>query len=245
MNIILKQGVLFKNIFASLNDFCTCLSLKINKDGLSFQGMDASHVSMCELQLKRSDFSTFELKNEEELIQLGISVCNLNRILKLVNSNDALQLLYDKENEPDILVVKMEKVMIKLRLMEIMDDEALESPEMDFSHKISFNSKEFTRQILDLADIGQEICFDFNDKGDLKMSTTGDIGDIDFFIPGVTDQRVPIKMNYSLTCMKRFTKAHTLSDRVHLQFSSQMPVRIIYPFQSSYMVFYLAPKMDE
>lgn len=245
MNIGIKQGIVLKNVFTSLTDLCSDILLKVDHEGVSFQGMDASHISMSFLRMNKCDFDLFQVQNP---VSLGLSVTNLNRILKLVQGKDQIIFHYDETSNPDILFVKIKQeqgeFVIKMKLMNI-DVEDMEVPEMEFTHIIQMPSKQFARQITDLVDLGMDIQFQF-ENGDMSLGVTGDLGETKYTSKGTCQEQSPLSLRFSTLYLKRFIRAQSLTDTVTIQLLEGTPICLKYSFlTNSSLLFYLAPKIDD
>lgn len=67
------------------------------------QAMDASHVSLCSLNLRSDGFDHFRC---DRSISLGLNLANLSKILKCAGNNDVVTL--KAEDEPDTLTMMFE-----------------------------------------------------------------------------------------------------------------------------------------
>lgn len=72
------------------------MNLDVNSTGISLQAMDSSHVALVQLLLEKSGFAIYRC---EKPITLGLSITNLAKVMKLVNSSDSITLKCDS-NEP-------------------------------------------------------------------------------------------------------------------------------------------------
>lgn len=75
----LIQGNLLKKTIEALKDLITEGNFDVSSSGISFQGMDSSHVCLVSLQLKSDGFDHFRCDRN---LSLGLHMGNLSKILK-------------------------------------------------------------------------------------------------------------------------------------------------------------------
>lgn len=256
----------FKKIIDSVKDLSPESTIDCNKDGISMQAMDSSHVCLCSFLLKKGGFTEYSCDKD---INIGLSLTNLSKILKCAGNNDSLRL--DCSSGSDVIDFQFsdkngDKVSdFNLKLMEI-DQEALGIPDNEYDCVLSLKSSEFQKVIKNLKDLGDS-CEIKVTKNDVTFSVSGEIGSSSVKLKkkeGSIDIKVdePISLKYAIRYLSDFAKATPLSDNVVISMSPDLPLVVYYDIVSEvtkddpnnesnsnydvgYIKYYLAPKIDE
>lgn len=96
----LSDGQTLKRIVEAIKDLVTDVNIDATPTGLSLQAMDSSHVALVNLNLSMEGFEKYRCDRN---LTLGISITNLAKVMKLVNSNDSITLKC--EDEPTYLTI--------------------------------------------------------------------------------------------------------------------------------------------
>ena len=75
----LTEGNLLKKIIEAIKDLVQEANVDCSETGLTMQAMDASHVSLCSLNMRSTGFDHFRC---DRSISLGLNLSNLGKILK-------------------------------------------------------------------------------------------------------------------------------------------------------------------
>lgn len=86
----------FTTIFQYLKNFTDFVNIEFNEDGIHFQTMDNSHVSVVKLNIPKKWFSQYSCSKN---IVLGINISILHKILATKEKNQLLQMMYEEEND--------------------------------------------------------------------------------------------------------------------------------------------------
>ena len=92
----LKEAATLKKIIDAIKDLVTDVNIDATPQGLSLQAMDSSHVALVSLTLGASGFHTYRA---DRPMTLGISITNLNKVLKLASNEDQVTLRADEEGQ--------------------------------------------------------------------------------------------------------------------------------------------------
>lgn len=99
----LYDGNVLKKIVESIKDVVNNVNIEVNREGLSFQAMDVTHVALVTLSLRSEGFQEYKA---HKVHSLGIKLQNLHKILKCANPSDIITLECDEE--PTQLHLKFE-----------------------------------------------------------------------------------------------------------------------------------------
>ena len=253
----LTEGNLLKKIIEAIKDLVQEANVDCSETGLTMQAMDASHVSLCSLNMRSGGFDHFRC---DRSISLGLNLANLGKILKCAGNDDVVTL--KAEDEPDTLTLMFEAPNqerisdFELKLMDI-ETEHLGIPNEEYKCTISMPSNEFQRIIRDLSVIG-ETCIISCTKEGVRFSVSGDLGKGNVTVrqssavDGDEKEQVkiqmeePVTLNFALRYLGFFTKATPLGPTVKLHMSPDVPIVVEYPMENIGSIsYFLAPKIDE
>lgn len=174
----------FTTIFQNVKCFTEFINVSFTKDGLSFQTMDNSHVSIVELNIPKEWFSQYTCSQN---VVLGINVSILHKILAVKEKTHILKILYEesvdtleihflnlenmvepekKEAEPEKKEKKTRKDKIP-KVLEMktyekhfeiplvdMEMERMEIPQIDYEAEFSLSSTNFSNIVSQLKMFG-------------------------------------------------------------------------------------------
>lgn len=259
----LAQGILFRKIVQALSDVVEQGNFNIDdEEGICFQGMDSSHVSLVALRLTKEAFNEYRCDND---LSLGIQFASLNKVLKCMGAKDSLQIsCQDNTDEASFVFVSEKGDQISnfnLKLMDI-DAEQLGIPETEYKAVVQMPSTEFQRICRDLSAIGDTVTISATKEG-VKFGVNGDIGKGEMLIKSSMEGNVdedddmdnesikvrvqePVVQQFSIKFLNNFTKATSLSQNVKISMGADVPLEVSYEVEKTgYLRYYLAPKIDD
>ncbi|KAG5917441.1 DNA polymerase delta processivity factor [Claviceps africana] len=252
----LEQASILKKVVDAIKDLVQDCNFDCNDSGIALQAMDNSHVALVSMMLKAEGFAPYRCDRN---IALGVNLTSLTKVLRAAQSDDVVTLR--AEDAPDVLNLLFENVSkdrvseYDLKLMDI-DQEHLGIPQTEYAATITMPAVEFRRICTDLAAMSESVSIEASKDG-VKFSCNGDIGNGSVTLRGVTDVEKPendieieltepVSLTFSLKYLVNFCKAAALSSQVKLCLSSEVPLLVEYNLSgSSYLRFYLAPKIGE
>jgi proliferating cell nuclear antigen len=129
----LLQGGLLKKTIDALKELVSEANLECTPAGISMQAMDSSHVCLVALHLRSDGFEHYRCDRNRTL---GVSIGNLQKVLKCAGNDDVITLRAEDEGDTVGLVFESQKgdriSDFDLKLMEI-DSEHLGIPETEYS----------------------------------------------------------------------------------------------------------------
>lgn len=251
----ITEGKIFKQIIESIKDLIQDANMDCSEDEIAIQSMDSSHVSLVAVSLAAAGFDQYRC---DRPVTLGFNSANLSKILKCANNEDMISLKSDDEGDTLALVFEHPNqnriADFELKLMDI-DNDQLGIPDTPYKCTVQMPSGEFQRIIRDLQVLGETCSISCSKEG-VSFSVQGDLGtgkvltrvnDSEKDSEKVAiDMEEPVELNFALRYLNFFTKATSLSDKVIIAMSPDVPVVVEYPIDEvGYVKFYLAPKIDE
>ncbi|CAD8095551.1 unnamed protein product [Paramecium primaurelia] len=249
-----EDGVLFKKIVEAIKELVKNVNLEANGTGISLQAMDTSHVALVALQLNEKGFKKYRC---EKSLTMGLSIENLQKILKCSGNDDQIT-LRTQEEEPTTLSFTFESKNriseFQLNLMSL-DQEQLGVPDTDYSSVIKMPSNEFTKICRELGNINEAIGIETSKDG-IKFYVKGDIGEGQVSVKSndceKKEERVecdvdePVNLSFAVRYFNLFNKASALSPQVILSMSQDQPLVIEYQIENmGSLKLYLAPKIND
>ncbi|KAI4953520.1 DNA polymerase delta processivity factor [Alternaria rosae] len=251
----LPQAQILKKVVDAIKDLVQDCNFDCNDSGIALQAMDNSHVALVSMMLKSEAFDPFRCDRN---IALGINLGSLTKVLRAAGNDDALTI--KAEDSPDVVNLLFESSTTSrlseydIKLMDI-DQEHLGIPETDYAATVTMPSAEFQRICRDLGALSESVSIECTKDG-IKFACSGDIGSGSVILKTSSnvekpeenvsvEMNEPVSLTFSLKYLINFCKASGLSNSVKLCLSSEVPLLVEYPFESSYLRFYLAPKIGD
>ncbi|KAK4217656.1 proliferating cell nuclear antigen [Rhypophila decipiens] len=250
----LDEANVFKKSIEAIKDLVQDCNFDCNDAGIGLQAMDNSHVALVSMLLSRDAFSHYRCDRN---IALGINLTSLTKVLRSAGDKDCIK--FKAEDAPDVLHLLFEHpdsdrtAEYDLKLMDI-DQEHLGIPDTDYAATIIMPSSEFKRIATDLMAMSESVNIEASKDG-VKFSASGDIGSGSVSLRSNSDVEnpknsinielnEPVSLTFSLKYLVNFCKAASLSDRVKVCLSNEVPLLVQYDMLTgSHLQFYLAPKV--
>ncbi|VDD93288.1 unnamed protein product [Enterobius vermicularis] len=239
----LASAALLKKIVEAVKDLITDAPFDCTENAFSLQAMDSSHVALVSLNLASS---LFEIYRCDRTINIGMSFASMAKALKCANNDDTCMIRYE---EDDDVVFAFEDTKrgrtqeVTVRMMDI-DNEHLGIPDQEHSAVVTMSSGDFQKTCRDLAMFSDSVLITVTKAG-IGFTGKGETGSSVSVTVTVTE---PVSVTFSVKYMNHFAKASSLSDRVKLSMTNELPIVVEYPIDddsTSYLRFFLAPKIQE
>lgn len=255
-NIIrIKNPHMLKHIFTVCKELFQDAVIKVDNDAINIEAMDSSHISMTSIRIHRDDCDIFQIL---EPFKIGVNLETLLRIVKVVSGKDDVFTMTYENNKDTVDMsidssqsndgTKKASYNFSMRLMDISNDE-LEIPELNWSFKAIFSSKNFKSDISTLVEFGEDLHIECTTENMLKMFVKAEQANCERILPIENDsmeESSAFVQRFSSKFVKTFSGADKVSEKVHIHLSEEIPMNLLYPFgKSSHMSFYLAPRIDD
>ena len=255
MSVHWFKAVVFRKIVSALSEVVEQGNFNIDdEDGINFQGMDSSHVSLVAMRLQKDAFSQWRCDNDQTI---GIQ-------FECMGSKDALSNScsedIDAVNFEFCSEQKTQFCNFSLKLMEI-DSEQLGITDTSYKAVVNMPSTEFQRICRDLSAIGDAVTISASKQG-VKFAVNGDIGKGSMWIKSSNEANIddndedneattvsvaePVQQQFSIKFLNNFTKATGLSQSVKISMGPDVPLEVSYDIDGvGCLRYYLAPKIDD
>ncbi|KAG0164822.1 proliferating cell nuclear antigen [Apophysomyces sp. BC1034] len=246
----LQQAKLLKSLLEAIKELVTECNFDCNDSGIALQAMDNSHVALVAMLLRADGFDPYRCDRN---LPLGINLTSLNKILKCARNDDILTIKADDGGDVLSMVFESkenDKISeYDLKLMDI-DSEHLGIPETTYDAIVHMSSSRFAEICRDMQVISDSVTIECTKEG-IKFSSAGEVGKgsvslkVNSSIDSEDDATVielqqSVCMSFSIKYLINFTKATSLSPRVSLNLSSEVPLLVEYKLENlGYMRYYL------
>jgi len=249
----LKESEKIKKLIESIKDIVSEINLECSPTGINLQAMDSSHVALVTVNLSCEGFEDYRC---DKVINLGINVSNLWKLMKCAANEDSLTLKADLD--PSQLQVTFENLLAKkhcnfqLSLIQI-ESEHLGIPETTYSSLVIMSSGEFSKLMKELYHLSETVNIETG-KDSVTFHISSDLvkGDIRLENNDSNQNKTyikveePVNLAFALRYLNMFTKASPLSENVMLHLSNEYPLKVEYRLEGlGNLKYYLAPRISE
>ncbi len=221
-------------------------TFEATSEGLSFRGMDPSHIALVDIQWPNSAFEQYECNGE---IRFGVRIDELSKLLKRANKDDRIEVSID-ENTFTLHIYNSYSKKYKLRLIDATAS-TTPVPKLALNTKIKLSMEAFREILDDIEVVADYITIDAN-KDRVAFIGKGDAGDVTVTLVKGSEKLLELevkedsKATYSLEYLSSITKAiGSSAEDLTIEFSKSMPIKI--EFRAAQMLkinFYLAPRVE-
>jgi len=230
-----------KQMLGSISSLVKDATFIIDENGLTFRGMDPSHVALIDVNMSSNSFEKFEVK-EPGLFSVRID--ELHKIIKTLDKKDSISLSVND----DLLNISTRQSKTQLRTIEHM---AVDTPlpKLNYNSIVGISFNDFKRSLKQIEAVSEYVVFEAT-HNIFKLSGHGDSGsnEITFErgMPELPELNVneDSKSTYSLEYMLELFK-HLQLGTIELMFSSKQPLKLKARLDNSSTIeYYLAPRVE-
>jgi proliferating cell nuclear antigen len=246
-----KDIVALRNRLTAISILTDEATLKINSDGIRLKMMDPSRVAMVDSFWAATDFEEYTKPEQEH--KLAFNLIELMKLLKRAGKEDHVELsLDDKTGKISVSITGKYSRTFTMPSLEASEEE-VPTPKIAFNVKAKLTSAGF-RDMIDDARLVSDHVKLTADQESLKLFASGDLmsndgelkkGSSDILMD--LEVKEPGKATYSLAYLAEIiAQAAIITDLVHLEFSTDMPLKIstIENKSSSTLTWFLAPRIE-
>lgn len=240
MHLKLESPKLLSDIVSIISELVTEVKIKVTKDGLSLTAVDPANVAMIHFKMPTDLFSEFELPKDEIL---GINLDNLRAVLRRCKPGSSLT-IEKQENTLKLGINDRIKRDFSLALIDI-DVEEKDLPEWEFNSVVKMNSDSFVEVIEDSA-VVSDACTFIAEPNKFKVEAYGlHSAKAEFSSEEAEIHSGNSTARFSLEYISKFIKGAKISNRAHLSFSDNHPMRLDFPTGNVILSFILAPRIEQ
>jgi proliferating cell nuclear antigen len=234
-----------KAIISAISTLVEEATFVSNAEGITFRGMDPSHVALIDISWPNSAFEKYECDSD---IKFGVRVDEFSKLIKRAEKQDSIEISISDENMLLVTIGKNKKY--KMRLIEsTASDTPL--PKIPYDAKIGLTSSSFDKILGDVQVVSDYLTIKANSTK-AEFSGKGDSGEVVIDLEKGMEQLTEISVKqesigtYSLEYLNPIVKAvGTTTGSITCEYSSAKPLRIEFKVANIGRIhFYLAPRVE-
>jgi len=218
----------------------------VNNDGITFRGMDPSHVALLDVTFPKSSFDHLE----SETSFFGIRVDDLKTVFNTAANTDTIELNIENERLMKVSINGSLDMEYNIHLIE-KHEVNTPIPKTEYKTKLSVEPNTLSRIISNIQHISDFVMINCNSER-VEFSGQGDLGDakisLDKQNPNLKklDLQEDSSAVYSLEYMARIIRdIGKASKMVNMEYADKNPIHIIFEMPSLTKVeYYLAPRVE-
>lgn len=245
MKLTLAEPRYLKDSITIVSDLVNEATFKINPEAMELVAMDPANVAMVVFKLFSSAFTEYSL---DQPVELAINLSNLKQILRRVKASDILSLEMTEENKLLVTLKGAHTRTFSLPIIEL-DEREQRVPELTFSSGLKLHSSILTDAVEDVDIVGDSVQFTVT-KDMFTVQAEGDLSHAKIEIQPSDVASIEVagdaqKAKYSIEYLKKMIVASKLADDVHVNFSSDYPLKLDYKVMDKLLLsFILAPRVE-
>lgn len=234
-----------KAIISAISTLVEEATFVANAEGITFRGMDPSHVALIDISWPNSAFEKYECDND---IKFGVRVDEFSKLIKRAEKQDSIEIGISEDNMLLVTIGKNKKY--KMRLIESSASDT-PLPKIPYDAKIGLMSSAFDKILGDVQVVSDYLTIKAT-TSKAEFSGKGDSGEVVIDLEKGMEQLTDISVKqesigtYSLEYLNPVVKAvGTTAGSVTCEYSSAKPLRIEFKVANIGRIhFYLAPRVE-
>jgi len=234
-----------KAIISAISTLVEEATFVANAEGITFRGMDPSHVALIDISWPNSAFEKYECDND---IKFGVRVDEFSKLIKRAEKQDSIEIGISEDNMLLVTIGKNKKY--KMRLIESSASDT-PLPKIPYDAKIELTSSAFDKILGDVQVVSDYLTIKAT-TSKAEFSGKGDSGEVVIDLEKGMEQLTDISVKqestgtYSLEYLNPVVKAvGTTAGSVTCEYSSAKPLRIEFKVANIGRIhFYLAPRVE-
>jgi proliferating cell nuclear antigen len=238
----------WKAVASAISTLVDEATFEASVEGISFRGMDPSHVALIDIQWPNSTFDAYECDSS---VKFGVRVDELSKLIKRGDRKDAIEISVGDDSMLHIKLSNGYRREYKMRLIE-SSASSTPLPKLNFNSKIVITGVAFDKILSDVQVVSEYISVK-SETDKVQFLGKGDSGEVDIMLEsgseGLEDLNVKESSvaTYSLDYLSKITKAvGSAGSSIAAEYSSKMPLRLEFRVANVGRIhFYLAPRVQD
>ena len=235
----------WKAIISAISTLVEEATFEATVEGISFRGMDPSHVELIDINWPNSAFEKYNCDSD---IKFGVRIDEFSKLIKRSDKSNSIEINISDDNMLLVTIGKNKKY--KMRLIESSASDT-PLPKIDYDAKISLTASALDKILGDVQVVSDYLTIISNESS-ATFSGKGDSGEVDIALEAGQDeiQELSVKQEstgtYSLEYLNPIIKAVGGSvEAVTCEYSSAKPLRVEFKVSNLGQIhFYLAPRVE-
>jgi proliferating cell nuclear antigen len=239
----------WKAVTSAISTLIDEATFEATVEGISFRGMDPSHVALIDIHWPNSAFEQYDCDTS---IKFGVRVDEFSKLMRRAEKKDTIQVNVGDDSMLFVRISNNNYVKeYKVRLIET-SAASTPLPKLNFNCKVVLATSAFDKVLSDIQVISEYLSIESKNK-QIEFSGKGDSGEAHITLESGSEglEEVNIqedsKATYSLDYLSKITKAViSAGGSVALEYSSKMPLRLEFRVANMGRIhFYLAPRVQD
>ena len=235
----------WKAIISAISTLVEEATFEATVEGVSFRGMDPSHVALIDISWPNSAFEKYSCDGD---IKFGVRIDEFSKLIKRAEKSDSVEINISDDSMLHVSIGKNKKY--KMRLIESSASDT-PLPKISYDSKITLSSSRLDKILGDIDVVSDYLSIKTTQKN-VEFSGKGDAGEatinLEKDMEDVEDISVSQESSgtYSLEYLDPIVKAvGGTADSIICVFSSEKPLRIEFKVTNIGRIhFYLAPRVE-
>ena len=235
----------WKAIISAISTLVEEATFEATVEGVSFRGMDPSHVALIDISWPNSAFEKYNCDGD---IKFGVRIDEFSKLIKRAEKSDGVEINISDDSMLHVSIGKNKKY--KMRLIESSASDT-PLPKISYDSKITLSSSRLDKILGDIDVVSDYLSIKTTQKN-VEFSGKGDAGEatinLEKDMEDVEDISVSQESSgtYSLEYLDPIVKAvGGTADSIICEFSSEKPLRIEFKVTNIGRIhFYLAPRVE-
>ncbi len=234
-----------KAIISAISTLVEEATFVASAEGITFRGMDPSHVALIDISWPNSAFEKYECDSD---IKFGVRIDEFSKLIKRAEKKDSIEISISEDNNLLVTIGKNKKYKIRL-----IESSATDTPlpKIPYDTKIELTSTAFDKILGDVQVVSDYLTITASESN-AEFSGKGDSGEVVIELEknkeDIQDLSVKAESTgtYSLEYLNPVVKAvGTTAGTVTCEYSSAKPLRIEFKVANIGRIhFYLAPRVE-
>jgi len=235
----------WKAVISAISTLVEEATFEATVEGISFRGMDPSHVALIDISWPNSAFEKYSCDGD---IKFGVRIDEFSKLIKRAEKNEGIEINISEDSMLHVSIGKNKKY--KMRLIESSASET-PLPKIPYDSKIGLSSSIFDKILGDIGVVSDYLSIKAT-PNTVEFSGKGDTGEaFEKFEKDMQElEEISVSQEsagtYSLEYLNPIVKAiGSTSGSISLEFSSSKPLRIEFKVANIGRIhFYLAPRVE-
>ena len=234
-----------KAIISAISTLVEEATFVSNAEGITFRGMDPSHVALIDISWPNSAFEKYQCDSDTKF---GVRIDEFSKLIKRADKQDSFQITISEDNM--LLVTIGNNKKYKMRLIESSASDT-PLPKISYDAKIELTSNTFDKILGDVQVVSDYLTIKASNSKAV-FSGKGDSGEVVIDLEKGMEEITNISAKqesigtYSLEYLNPVVKAvGNTAGTVTCEYSSAKPLRIEFKVANIGRIhFYLAPRVE-
>lgn len=242
----IKNVIEWKSILQAINDVVDEAMFICNQDGITFRGIDPSHIALLEITFPKSSFESYMCHSTF----FGIKVEDFKNIISSASNEDTIEFAIEDTNKMNILIHGNLNMKYSINLIE-KSQVNIPIPKVESKSRITLSPMILSKIISNIERVSEHITINtISDR--IQFFGKGDNGNVMVDLEQNNPEMSRLETTedsssiYSLEYMAKIIRnIGKTSKNVNIEYGSKTPIHMMFDMPSDTKVeYYLAPRIE-